>query len=84
MADQIATLTFTDKQKRWRFPRERFVEYSREDEKEALRKGWSGWGGEPYEAIVTWTIPRAMITKVHPDGSVDFVALSEIRSLPLE
>lgn len=67
---ELFPVTFKTKQKRWRFPKHRFCEFSREDEERALQMGWSVWGGEPYEEVSTFHFPNVFIESVNPDGSL--------------
>lgn len=62
----------------WRFPRDRFVEYSKEDEDRAVAMGWSAWGGEYEMRTESIELPNAVITGVRyaADGvAVDFKAV---------
>lgn len=65
--------------KRWKFPPTPFVKFDRADEENALRLGWSPWGGEVCEESVKVVISNAVLTKIDPvTGEIIFRAIAEI------
>lgn len=70
-------LELRQKERRWRFPYNRFIEYTAEDERHALEQGWSGHGGEECEVDVSYVFPRCIVHSVNADG-IDFTALPDI------
>jgi len=73
------SLTFTRRRKVWVFPPDRFVEYGPEDEWWARKYEF----GHEHEVSETITVPRAYVSRVGPDGSVEFTAVTDLGPVTL-